>query len=43
MGHIADVSGITYVYQLCSYLPLLGIMTVLLPDVERVRPANQGN
>jgi FSR family fosmidomycin resistance protein-like MFS transporter len=43
MGHIADVSGITYVYQLCSYLPLLGIMTVLLPDVERGRPASQGN
>ena len=35
MGHLADVSGITYVYQLCSYLPLLGIMTVLLPDIER--------
>lgn len=35
MGHLADVSGITYVYQLCSYLPLLGILTVLLPDVER--------
>ena len=35
MGHIADVSGITFVYQLCSYLPLLGILTVLLPDVER--------
>lgn len=37
MGHIADVSGISYVYQLCSYLPLLGILTILLPDVERGR------
>jgi FSR family fosmidomycin resistance protein-like MFS transporter len=35
MGHIADVSGIAYVYQLCSYLPLLGILTVLLPHVEQ--------
>lgn len=35
MGHIADVSGIRVVYQLCSYLPLLGILTVLLPDVEQ--------
>ncbi|WP_414650298.1 MFS transporter [Duganella sp.] len=35
MGHIADVAGIAYVYKLCSYLPLLGVLTVLLPDVER--------
>ena len=35
MGHIADVAGIAYVYKLCSYLPLLGVLTVLLPNVER--------
>ena len=35
MGHIADVAGIAYVYQLCSYLPLLGILTVLLPHIEQ--------
>ncbi|MRX10881.1 MFS transporter [Pseudoduganella sp. FT25W] len=35
MGHIADVSGIAYVYKLCSYLPLLGILTVLLPHIEQ--------
>ena len=34
MGHIADVAGIAYVYKLCSFLPLLGILTVLLPHVE---------
>ncbi|OFA08761.1 fosmidomycin resistance protein [Duganella phyllosphaerae] len=34
MGHLADVAGIAYVYKLCSYLPLLGILTVLLPHVE---------
>jgi FSR family fosmidomycin resistance protein-like MFS transporter len=33
MGHIADISGIAYVYKLCSYLPLLGILTVLLPHI----------
>jgi len=37
MGHIADVNGIAYVYQLCSYLPLLGILTVLLPHIEQHR------
>jgi len=35
MGHIADIKGIAYVYQLCSYLPLLGILTVLLPHIEQ--------
>jgi FSR family fosmidomycin resistance protein-like MFS transporter len=34
MGHIADVSGIAYVYKLVSFLPLLGVLTVLLPNVE---------
>jgi FSR family fosmidomycin resistance protein-like MFS transporter len=37
MGHIADVSGIAHVYKLCSYLPLLGILTVLLPHIEQPR------
>lgn len=35
MGHLADVAGIAYVYTLCSYLPLLGVLTVLLPNMER--------
>jgi FSR family fosmidomycin resistance protein-like MFS transporter len=34
MGHIADVAGIAYVYKLVSYLPLLGILTVFLPNIE---------
>jgi len=37
MGHIADVAGIAYVYKLCSFLPLLGILTVLLPHIPRQR------
>jgi FSR family fosmidomycin resistance protein-like MFS transporter len=37
MGHIADISGIAYVYKLCSYLPLLGVLTVLLPHIEQHR------
>jgi FSR family fosmidomycin resistance protein-like MFS transporter len=38
MGHVADVAGIAYVYKLCSYLPLLGVLTVLLPEMEQRRP-----
>lgn len=37
MGHLADISGIAYVYKICSYLPLLGILTVLLPHIEQAK------
>jgi FSR family fosmidomycin resistance protein-like MFS transporter len=37
MGYIADIRGIGYVYNLCSYLPLLGVLTVLLPHIEQQR------
>ena len=33
MGHVADIAGIAYVYKLVSFLPLLGILTVLLPHI----------
>ncbi|GGF07398.1 fosmidomycin resistance protein [Aliidongia dinghuensis] len=39
LGHVADVAGIDYVYKLCSFLPLLGIFTVFLPNLERPRRA----
>ena len=35
LGHVADVAGIAYVYKLCSFLPLLGIFTVFLPNLEK--------
>ncbi|WP_377704678.1 MFS transporter [Pseudoduganella sp. UC29_71] len=34
MGKLADVAGIGFVFNLCSFLPLLGILTVLLPNIE---------
>ncbi|TBR39709.1 MULTISPECIES: MFS transporter [Dyella] len=34
LGRIADAQGIDYVYQICAYLPLIGVATVFLPDVE---------
>lgn len=33
LGLLADDHGIEYVYWLCSFLPLLGLFTVLLPRV----------
>ena len=37
MGRIADSQGITFVYQLCSYLPALGLAAWFLPDLARAR------
>ncbi|WP_347912060.1 MFS transporter [Pseudomonas grandcourensis] len=37
LGHLADIHGIEYVYTLCSYLPLLGILTILLPSTRSAR------
>ena len=37
LGFMADSYGIEYVYWLCSFLPLLGLLTVLLPDMKKLR------
>ncbi|KAF1028763.1 MAG: Fosmidomycin resistance protein [Burkholderia plantarii] len=34
LGRLADATSIAQVYQLCSFLPLLGVLTIFLPDVE---------
>jgi FSR family fosmidomycin resistance protein-like MFS transporter len=34
LGSIADRSGIQFVYQLCAFLPLIGLLTALLPNIE---------
>lgn len=36
LGLLADSKGILYVFQICSYLPILGIMTVFLPRYRAV-------
>ena len=34
LGAVADVRGIEYVFWLCSFLPLLGLLTVFLPEMK---------
>lgn len=34
LGFVADHYGIVFVYQVCAFLPLLGVLAVLLPDVR---------
>ncbi|QDG55214.1 MFS transporter [Pseudomonas sp. NIBRBAC000502773] len=36
LGLLADSHGIEYVYTLCSFLPLVGILTILLPSTKGV-------
>ncbi|SQF97648.1 major facilitator transporter [Paucimonas lemoignei] len=35
LGYLADSHGILFVYNLCSYLPLLGILAILLPRTRK--------
>jgi FSR family fosmidomycin resistance protein-like MFS transporter len=39
LGKLADKTGIEFVFHVCGYLPLLGILTVLLPNVSNRRKA----
>jgi FSR family fosmidomycin resistance protein-like MFS transporter len=34
LGKIADMTSIVYVYQLCAYLPAIGLLTGFLPNIE---------
>lgn len=38
LGMLADRTSLGFVYQVCAYLPLLGVLTVFLPDLERRKP-----
>jgi FSR family fosmidomycin resistance protein-like MFS transporter len=35
LGRLADATSIDFVYQVCAFLPLIGLLTVLLPDLRR--------
>jgi FSR family fosmidomycin resistance protein-like MFS transporter len=34
LGAVADWTSITFVYQVCAFLPLLGMLTAFLPNLE---------
>jgi FSR family fosmidomycin resistance protein-like MFS transporter len=34
LGKLADRTSIDFVFQVCAWLPLLGVCTIFLPDVE---------
>ncbi|MDN3713207.1 MFS transporter [Paracoccus cavernae] len=36
LGWVADQKGIEFVYWVCSFLPLMGLLTIFLPRMHRV-------
>jgi FSR family fosmidomycin resistance protein-like MFS transporter len=34
LGELADWTSIEFVYRVCSFLPLIGLLTIFLPNVE---------
>lgn len=37
LGELADRTSIEYVFRLCAYLPLIGLLTAFLPNLRRRR------
>ena len=37
LGELADATSIAFVYKLCAFLPLIGLLTAFLPDLEGTR------
>jgi MFS transporter, FSR family, fosmidomycin resistance protein len=41
LGGVADRYGIDFVYRLCAFLPLLGMIAAFLPNIERHTPPHR--
>jgi MFS transporter, FSR family, fosmidomycin resistance protein len=41
LGRLADATSITFVYQLCAFLPAIGLLTAFLPNLESPRPSSR--
>lgn len=40
LGGLADRTSIEYVYQICAYLPLIGLITTFLPNIGKFNSNN---
>jgi len=34
LGHLADLTSLAYVYHVCSFLPVIGLLAIFLPDLK---------
>jgi MFS transporter, FSR family, fosmidomycin resistance protein len=41
LGKLADATSITFVYHVCAFLPLIGLLTAFLPDIGRPSRPNR--
>jgi FSR family fosmidomycin resistance protein-like MFS transporter len=41
LGLLADYTSIYFVFQVCSFLPLIGLITGFLPNLRKMRLAKQ--
>jgi FSR family fosmidomycin resistance protein-like MFS transporter len=39
LGKLADLTGIDFVYHVCAWLPAIGLLTALLPNIEPHGPS----
>jgi len=37
-GRLADLTSIVFVYNVCAYLPAIGLLTAFLPNLHEGRP-----
>jgi FSR family fosmidomycin resistance protein-like MFS transporter len=37
LGKLADLTSIGFVFQVCAFLPVLGLLTAFLPNLEPAR------
>ncbi|MGI3778527.1 MAG: MFS transporter [Janthinobacterium lividum] len=42
LGMLADATSITFVYALCAWLPAIGLLAVLLPNLDQPGKSRQG-
>jgi len=38
LGTLADWKGIAFVFQICAFLPAIGVLTVFLPNLREGKP-----
>ena len=43
LGKLADYTSIDFVYRVCAFLPVIGLLTALLPNLEpnKIRAARK--
>jgi FSR family fosmidomycin resistance protein-like MFS transporter len=41
LGKLADMTNIAFVYQVCSFLPTIGLLTGFLPNIQNIKPRSQ--